>query len=464
MINRILIRIKVIQLLYSYLLVEKDFSLEQQPAQPTREKRFAYALYLDLLYLFIEIASKIEKRGGIKPLEDNRFIRNLIADDKLRSLRARYRDGGFQLAPAVESLVEKIKESGLYKNFQKKPEQAGAAGIWPEIFSLIIKPDSVLSSLYAQRENYSVRGVERAYGMIENTFSAYFSSQGHVDDALKQLNESLEKARDLYIGLMLLPVQLTQMRAEQMEENMNKYLPSEEDRNPNMRFVENKWVEMLDALPAFRDEVERRGISWRPQDDDVLRCLLKEIMASDIYADYMSFPATDFATDCNFWRNVYRHIIFVSPEFLEALENKSVFWNDDIDIIGTFVVKNLKKLEDSHGAEGILPMYKDDEDARFGRELFSAAAAHKDEYKALVNSAVNTQSWDTERLAFMDVVISIAAIAELLNFPKIPTVVTLNEYIELAKSYSTSKSGAFVNGLLGSVIRRLREEGKLRKE
>ena len=151
MINRILIRTKVIQLLYSYLLIEKDFSLEPQPAQPTREKRFAYSLYLDLLYLFIEVASRIEKRGGARPLEDNRFIRNLSADEKLRSLRARYRDGSYQLAPAVEHIVEKVKESGLYKNFQKKPEAAGMAGIWPDIFNLIIKPDAALANLSTPR-------------------------------------------------------------------------------------------------------------------------------------------------------------------------------------------------------------------------------------------------------------------------------------------------------------------------
>lgn len=466
MINRILIRIKVIQLLYSYLLIEKDFSLENQPTPPTKEKRFAYALYMDILVLMTEIARKITRRGGGLPLYDNnRFIRNVEADEKIRSLISRYREGSFPLATVADEIADKVKESGLYKNYLKKKDDAasGDVRIWKDIFDQIIASDSSLLACASQMENYSMRGIDRMRELMSATFTRFLSSQVHVADAVHQLEESLDKARELYFRMLLLPVELVNLRDLQIQENMQKYLPTDEDRNPNMRFVENEFVMRLREIGELNEFVEKNKISMMADERITLENLLKAIIDSDIYKDYMCFPATDFASDCNLWRNLYKHVIFCNEDFLEALEDKSVFWNDDLQIIGTFVLKTLKRIEEGH-ADVILDKYKDEEDARFGKELFSATVRGKEEYRSYINEFVNKTSWDTERLAFMDVVITETAIAELLNFPKIPTSVTVNEYIELAKSYSTSRSGSFVHGLLGSIIARMREEGKLLKE
>lgn len=466
MINRILIRIKVIQLLYSYLLIEKDFSLENQPTPPTKEKRFAYALYMDILVLMAEIARKITRRGGGLPLYDNnRFIRNVEADEKIRSLRARYNASGFPFEKLVEPLAEKIKESGIYKNYLKKKEDTSSEDvqIWKEIFNQIIAVDTSLQAGASLIDNYSMRGLDRMRELMNDTFTRFLSSQVHVADAVRQLEESLDKARELYFRLLLLPIELVNLRELQIQENMQKYIPTDEDRNPNMRFVENEFVLKLREVKELNDYAEKNKISMIADDRITLENLLKAIMESDVYKEYMNFPATDFAMDCDFWRNLYKHVIFSNEDFLEALEDKSVFWNDDLQIIGTFVIKTLKRLEEGQ-EDVILDKYKDEEDARFGKELFIATVKGKEEYRTYINEFVNKSSWDTERLAFMDVVITETAIAELLNFPKIPTSVTVNEYIELAKSYSTSKSGAFVHGLLGAIIARMREEGKLLKE
>ena len=231
-----------------------------------------------------------------------------------------------------------------------------------------------------------------------------------------------------------------------------------------MRFVENALVSAIREDEDVLAYVEQNKLSWMSDEPRLLDSLLKSIMESDLYAEYMNFPATDFHTDCEFWRNVFKQIVFHNEDFLEMLESMSVFWNDDIEIIGTFFLKTLKRFEESgQGDKVVLPMYKDDEDAAFGKRLFVDVVKNKDVYRRYIDESVKTDKWDSDRLAVMDVVITMAALSEIINFPKIPLVVSINEYIELAKSYSTSKSGAFVNGILHSIVTKLREEGKILK-
>lgn len=464
MINRVLIRIKVVQLLYSYLLTDNRFMLESQPLAPTKEKRFAYNLYLDMLMLMIRISQKIEKRGGYLPLHDTRFIKKILADDKVKSLQMKFRQNEFPFERLVDGLAEKVKESGIYKNFQKKNDDAEDDQIWERIFNLILYVDPALNVLISKRENFTLRGVERMKEMMTETFKNFYSSRDNISDAVNTLSISMNKARELYFRLLLLPVELVNLRLDQIEENRNKYLPSDDDLNPNMRFVDNELVAALREDHDMEDYVEDNKISWIAEDRQLLESLLTTIMNSEVYQDYMRFPATDFQTDCDFWRDIFKYVILNDENFLEALENKSVFWNDDLDIISTFVLKTLRRFEEGcPGNRPVLPMYKDEEDAQFGFKLFSDVVKNKDVYRRYIDDSIVGEKWDSERLAFMDVVVTMTALSEIINFPKIPLVVSINEYIELAKSYSTSKSGAFVNGLLSSITEKLREENKIHK-
>lgn len=466
MINRVLIRIKVVQMLYSYLLLEKQFLLESQPTSPTKEKRFAYSLYIDYLVLMLRIAERIEKRGGSRPLLDNRFMANVKNDDKIKSLLARYRVEDFPFAPAEAELTEIVKNSGAYKNYAKESmhNPADEMQVCRTIFEQIIYPSAALRELVEKRENYSMRGMERARDMMDTTFVNFSSSQGHVSEALKQLQMSLDKARELYLRLLWLPCELTRLREKEIDAARRKYITTPEDLNPNMRFVENRFVAELRRNLELQKLASDGKISWLPDDERTLNSLLRAIKESDVYYDYMNFPATDFHTDCEFWRNIYRYVIFPNTDFLESLEDKSVFWNDDLDIMGTFVLKTVKRFESGKQEDALLPMFKDDEDARFGSELFSYTVRNRDTYRQYIDRFVNSSNWDTERLAFMDVVIMLTAISEIINFPKIPVNVSINEYIEIAKSYSTPKSGNFINGILASILVMLREEGIVNKE
>lgn len=463
MINRVLIRMKVVQLLYSYLLTDNRFMLESQPPAPTKEKRFAYNLYLDMLVLMIKVSEKIEKRGGYLPLHDTRFIKKILADEKIKSLQMKFRVDAFPFEGVVDSLAEKIKESGIYKQFMKNNDTEDDQ-VWEKLFNLVIVVDPTLNAAISKRENFTLRGVDRMKDMMNETFKNFYASRDNIGDAVNTLAASMGKARELYFRLLLLPVELVNLRADQIEEGRNKYIPSAEDLNPNMRFVENGLAHAISMDPDVTNYTETNKISWIAEDRQLLEEMLKRIMESDIYQDYMSFPATDFHSDCEFWRDIFKHVILTDENFLEALETKSVFWNDDLEIMSTFVLKTIKRFEDDRlDAHPVLPMYKDEEDAQFGKKLFTDVVKNKDVYRRYIDDAVISDKWDSDRLAFMDVIITMTALSEIINFPKIPLVVSINEYIELAKSYSTSKSGAFVNGLLYSITNKLREENKIFK-
>lgn len=465
MINRVLIRIKVIQLLYSYLLIENNFMLESQPTPPTKEKRFAYSLYLDTLVLMTKVASKIERRGAGRPLENTRFINKITADDKVRTLINRYHMEEFPFESVVDQIAAAVKESGIYKHFIKLQDDGTqmADSVWQELFDLIISRDADYNALIEKRPNFTLRGVDRMKQMMADTFRKFFASRDNIDDALAELGKSLDKARELYLRLLALPADITFLRERRIEDNRRKFIRTEEDINPNMRFVENQLAQRLAHDPAILPVLDKRGASWLPDDRQLLERILKEIMNSTVYKEYMDFPVTDMKMDCELWRNLMKQVIFQNEDFLEYLEDKSVFWNDDLEIIGTFVLKTFKRMEDEDATGAVLNMYKDEEDARFGRDLFTRVVRNKDSYRSLIDKAIEGGAWDTERLAFMDVVIIMTALAEITGFPKIPLQVSVNEYIELAKSYSTPKSGAFVNGVLGNIIKKLQEEGKLDK-
>lgn len=292
---------------------------------------------------------------------------------------------------------------------------------------------------------------------------SYFltSKERTLEDAKKELSKSLDKAYELYHALFVLMIDLTNMQDLHLDEAKHKYIPSEEDLNPNMRFVENGFVEALKNNQALEDYKKETPISW--QDDYIfMKLMLEKVLNSDIYQEYMSADTTDFKNDCDFWKNILKKVILPDEDFAELLESKSVYWNDDLDIMSTFTIKTINKWAIG-GKQDLFNMYKDKEDAAFGEELFMLVVKNRQQYDEIIDMFIQTESWDKDRIPIMDRIILMTAIAEIINFPKIPTRVTMNEYIEIAKYYSTAKSGIFVNGILNTIINYLKKEGTISK-
>ncbi len=282
-----------------------------------------------------------------------------------------------------------------------------------------------------------------------------------MTEAYNNLMFSMDKAYELYHYLLLLPLELTRLQEARLDNAKNKYLPTEEDLNPNTKFIDNKFVKKLENCQMLQDYLSETPISWA--DSDVyLRLTLDKILNSDIYKAYMETPSSDLAADCELWRELMKKVVLSDDVLAESLEEKSVYWNDDLDVIGTFVLKTIKRFAEESYCE-LLPQFKDDEDRDFVEKLFFTSIENQSRYMELIDKFVDKSSWETERLAFMDIVVLLVALAEVEKVPSVPTKVTLNEYIEIAKYYSTAKSGQFVNGILNSIINYLKKEGLLVK-
>jgi N utilization substance protein B len=238
-------------------------------------------------------------------------------------------------------------------------------------------------------------------------------------------------------------------------------MPSEEEMNPNMRLVENRFVKQLAGNKDLKHYVTERKLSWS-NDHDFLKSILELLLASEEYADYLQNPRDSYQTDKEFWRAVFKRLICGNEMISDYLEDKSIFWNDDVEIVSTFVLKTIKRFEEGEGGNQILlPMFKDQDDRLFAVQLFREAILHGAEYRERISR--HARNWETERVANIDMFIMQIAIAEVMAFPSIPVSVSLNEYIDMAKYYSTPKSGTFINGILDSVVEELKKEKGLFK-
>ncbi|WP_108822361.1 transcription antitermination factor NusB [Dysgonomonas sp. Marseille-P4361] len=292
-----------------------------------------------------------------------------------------------------------------------------------------------------------------------------YSQEEKIDlkKAETELLFSLQKSYDLYFYLLSLMVELTEVYEQKVDARKSKLLPSQEDMRPNTKLLENKFIKQLAQNESLQKYLSERPFSWLDQNETFLRKLLDDILNSEIYADYLSNKEDGYAEDREFWRKVFKQMLSANEELCTILEDESLYWNDDIEIIESFVLKTIKRFDESKGAlQELLPMFRDETDREFAVKLFRESLLNGKEYRELIDKY--THNWESERIALMDMVIMQIAIGELLIFPSIPVNVTLNEYIDIAKSYSTAKSASFINGVLDSIVKELKEEKKIFKK
>lgn len=284
-------------------------------------------------------------------------------------------------------------------------------------------------------------------------------SQGETIDLKKAENElvfSLQKSYDLYHYLLMLPVELTNVYAQRIDAKKAKLLPSFEDMNPNTRLLENKFILQLQANKQLLEYMQERPFLWS-EHDTFIRNMFDTIINSDIYKEYIADSNTDYDTDREFWRKVFKQIICSTEDLYNILEDESLYWNDDVEIVESFVLKTIKRFDIEKGdAQELLPMFKDSTDREFAVKLLRETFLNLKENRVFIEKY--TKNWESERIALMDMVIMEIALAELRSFPSIPISVTLNEYIDIAKSYSTNKSASFINGILDAVVKELKDE------
>lgn len=291
---------------------------------------------------------------------------------------------------------------------------------------------------------------------------AYYKGDGtSVTLAEKELFYSIEKTYELYFHLLYLTVEVTHYAENKIDARKNKLRPSEEDLNPNTRFVDNTFVKQVARNLQISDFLSEHKVSWA-NDMDTVKLVYDLIVESDFYAEYMSAENVDYAADKDIWRKIFRRIILQSEDFFNSIEDQSIYWTDDLDIVVSFIIKTIKRFDLKNGMhQEVLPMFKDEEDEEFAGKLLKTTINNETEYREMIDK--HTRNWELDRIAFMDILIMQTALAEIMTFPTIPVNVTLNEYIEISKSYSTDKSATFINGVLDNIVKELKAENKLIK-
>jgi len=289
--------------------------------------------------------------------------------------------------------------------------------------------------------------------IVQLTYAYYQNGNKNMDVAEKELLFSLSKAYHLYNYLLALIVAVSREERHRTEIASNR-AEREGTEVPSMKFAYNKFATQLEENEALSEFMETQKQSWEDINMELVRKLCTQIEQSEAYLEYMASEDDSYEADREIWRKLYKQLIQNNEELEAVLEEMSLYWNDDKEVVDTFVLKTIKRFDPANKShQELLPEYKDEEDREFARKLYRATILNADTYQRYMSEA--SRNWDFSRLAYMDVVIMQIAIAEMMTFPNIPVSVTINEYVELAKLYSTPRSGGYINGMLDSIARYL---------
>ena len=296
--------------------------------------------------------------------------------------------------------------------------------------------------------------------IVQLTYAYYQNGNHNMDNAEKELLFSLSKAYDLYNCLLSLIVAVS--REAHLHYDVEVARARREGKDvPSGKFANNRFAMQLEENKQLCEYMETQKQSWT-DNIEFVRNLLSQMEQSLIYKDYIDSPEDSYEDDREVWRKLYKALIMENENLDSLLEERSLYWNDDKEIVDTFVLKTIKRFDPKNKAkQELLPEFKDEEDKDFAVKLFRATILNADQYQRFMSET--SRNWDFSRLAYMDVVIMQIAIAEMMNFPNIPVSVTINEYVDLAKLYSTPKSGSYINGMLDAIAHYLADTGKMMK-
>jgi N utilization substance protein B len=294
---------------------------------------------------------------------------------------------------------------------------------------------------------------------------ALYAYNRREDDDLSraetELMFSIGKTYDLYHLLLLLVLEMADLAYENIERSLKKKIPAPEDLNPNRRLLENRVVNQLRNNNALNRHVSESKISWVNY-LHIPRLLYNKMLLWDGYNEYMNSPETSYLADKKFIIRMITELFANSEDLTTSLEEQSIYWNDDMEYVIIMIEKTLKRFKaDSDDKTPLMPLFKNEEDKDFVLTLFRKVILHSKKCSDLIDK--NTTNWEVERIALMDILVMELAITEVMEFPEIPVKVTLNEYIEIAKYYCTSKSSTFVNGILDNIVKDIRKQGLFNK-
>jgi len=295
---------------------------------------------------------------------------------------------------------------------------------------------------------------------MQSIYSMHQNGSDNLEKQEKFLSHSIDSMFDLYLIMLSALIEVRNSESDFIEKSKKKHLSTQEERNPNLKFVNNAVLMALEESNSLSIALENRKINNWSLNDDYILLLLKDIKSSEIYQKYMSDRENKFADDKQFVLDIFTDVIVPNEKLYDYLEDYKLTWVDDIPLVNTQLQKELKAIEPGQEFR-VSKLYKDEEDKEFVMHLFRRTILNESELaKEYVDK---TPNWDSERIAEIDTIILKMAICEFLRFPSIPVKVTINEYLEIAKEYSTPKSSIFINGILDNLVKEFQASDKLKK-
>lgn len=302
--------------------------------------------------------------------------------------------------------------------------------------------------------------------VVQTLYAYYKDGEKTPLKARQELLKSYSDTYSLYAMLLDFVNELTRYAREQNEQACQRARVTHISYTPNTRFIKNKFAEQMFKNNTLRNIMANEHLEW-DAGLSAVSGIYKELLESDFYKEYMALKETDYDTDKKLWRKIYTELMTESKILYSALEELELVldrqnWTSDSDEIISYIIKTIKRFrEDSDANQELLPMFEREDELDFGTELLHQAIAHKDEYQQMIYS--HLKNWDPDRVAYMDKIILLAALAEIINFPNIAIEVSINEYIEIAKEYSGDKSHIFINGILDEILREMKRNDQLPK-
>ena len=305
--------------------------------------------------------------------------------------------------------------------------------------------------------------INRRHIRVKVMQSVYAMIQSHNDDIVKEekfVKHSIKKMFDLYVLLLQLLVEVQKLAEQKLEISKKKYLATKEDLSPNRKFVENKLIKKLAESNSLLLHIEAHKLNNWLLDDEYVKIIWEKLQKSDLFSRYLNTIEDSYKVDKSFVIDFFRDIIAPNQKLFDYFEDQNITWVDDIPFVNTWVIRSLNN-QNSNGNFMLGSLYKNEDDENFVSELFKKVILNHHTFENDIKT--HTPNWESDRIAGMDMILIKMGISEFLYFPSIPTRVTINEYIEIAKDYSTQKSGYFVNGVLDKLSKEFEKEKRLVK-
>lgn len=293
--------------------------------------------------------------------------------------------------------------------------------------------------------------------------SVYALLQSKSDNLVKEekfLLFSTQKAFDLYVLQLLLLVEVKNLALEHLEIKKKKYLATAEDKNPNLKFIENEVIQAIESSEDIADYISQKKMDYWKDNREYIRVIWDAIQTNKIYHDYLASEESGFKEDKEFILSIFEEVVAPNEKLFDFYESVNLSWVDDYPLVNTWIYKSIKQLKKEEEFK-LTDFHIKEDDIEFLTDLFKKVVLHHTEYTDDINN--KTPNWDAERIAEIDLILIKMAITEFLYFPSIPAKVTINEYIEIAKDYSTNKSSYFINGVLDKLLKDFDKEKKLNK-